>query len=204
MPDTNIKIVDHRGIRNLVAAELLTDDADGITYGEVRPLCGTSSLSKTTETSSAVKYYDNVPAIITTSAGADEVTVDGSAISEEIQAWLMGEYYDKENDVYVEGEPTAKYFALGYITKKTDGTERLVWRLKGSVGYPEAEHNTEDNGTDSTGSNFTYSGINTTHKFDKTGKTAKAVNVGADKYDEAKFFATVQTPDTVAEAIKTE
>ena len=203
MPDTTIKIVDRRGIRGLVAAELLTDDADGITYGEVRPLCGTSSLSKSTETSNAVKHYDNVPAVIINSVGADEVSVDGSAISEENRAWLNGEYYDKESDLYIEGEPTTKHIALGYITKKTDGTERYVWRLKGTINQPDEEHKTEDNGTDSNGDTFTYAGINTIHKFEKTGKTAKAVNVGAAKYDEAKFFATVQTPDTVDEALKT-
>lgn len=198
-----IKFVDYRGIRGLVAAELLTDDADGVTYGEVRALCGTSTLSKTTETSSATKFYDNIPAIITRGVGADEVAIDCSAISEENQAWMMGEYYDEENDMYVEGEPVTKYYAIGYITKKTDGTERFIWRLKGTFGYPESEHNTEDDGTDSTGNSIVYTGINTTHKFEKTGKTAKATNVGAAKYDEAKFFAQVLTPDTANTALKT-
>lgn len=198
-----IKIVDWRGIRGLVAAKLVTDNADGVTFSEVRPLCGTSTLSKTTETSSATKYYDNVPAIINRGVGGDEVTIDGSAISEEDQAWLMGEYYDEANDVYVEGEPVTDYFAIGYITKKTDGSERFVWRLKGTFGYPDSEHKTEDDGTDSNGTSLVYTGINTTHKFEKTGKTAKAVNVGAAKYDEELFFATVQTPDTVEAARKT-
>lgn len=198
-----IKIVDYRGIRGLVAAKMLTDDADGVTYSEVRPLCGTSTLSKTTETSSATKFYDNIPAIITRGVGADEVAIDGSAISEENQAWMMGEYYDEATDMYVEGEPVTDYYAIGYITKKTDGSERFIWRLKGTFGYPESEHNTEDDGTDSTGNSIVYTGINTTHKFAKTGKTAKAVNVGAAKYDEAKFFAQVLTPDTVATAAKT-
>lgn len=198
-----IKFVDYRGIRGLVAAELITDDADGITHGEVRALCGTSTLSKTTETSNATKFYDNIPAIITRGVGADEVAIDASAISEENQAWMMGEYYDEAADMYVEGEPVTKYYAIGYITKKTDGSERYIWRLKGTFGYPESEHNTEDDGTDSTGNSITYTGINTTHKFAKTGKTAKAVNVGADKYDESKFFAQVLTPDTVSTALKT-
>lgn len=198
----SIKIVDYRGIRGLVAAELLTDNAETITYGEVRPLCATSTLSKTTETSSATKYYDNVPAIITRGVGGDTVAIDGSAIDEETQAWMMGEYYDESSDMYVEGEPVLKHFAIGYITKKTDGSERFIWRLKGTFSYPENEHNTEDDGTDSNGSTINYSGVNTNHKFAKTGKTAKAVNMGAAKYDEAKFFAQVLTPDTVDTALK--
>lgn len=198
-----LKIVDHRGIRGVCAAKLLTDTAEEITYGEVRRLCGTSSLTKTTETSIGQKYYDNVPAIIIRSSAGDEVALDTSAISEANLAWLNGEYYDEADDLYIEGESNMDYFALGYITKKTDGTERFVWRLKGSFTNPEAEHNTEDDGTDSTGNSMTYSGIFTQHKFEKDGKAAKAVNVGAALYDEEKFFATVQTPDTYAEAKKT-
>lgn len=202
MPDIEtLKIVDHRGVRNLVAAEVLNDDDNGITFGEVRPLCGVSTLSKTTETSSSKKYYDNRPAIVINGVGGDEVSVDGSAIDEATQAWLMGETYDEENDLLIEGEPVQKYFAIGYVTKKTDGTERFVWRLKGTFAYPEEQHNTEDDGTDSTGTSLVYTGVNTQHKFDKTGKTAKAVNVGAAKYDESRFFADVMTPDTVETAL---
>lgn len=194
-----MKIVDWRGIRGLVAAELLTDGADGVTYGEPFAVAGVSSLSKSTETSSANKYYDNVPAISIQGTGGDEVSIEASAIPEDVLAKIMGEYYDEETGLYVEGEPEQKYFAIGYITEKTDGTEMYVWRLKGTFSYPETEHATKDDGTDSTGNSITYTGINTQHKFDKTGKTAKAINLPATKYaaGEAKFFETVQTPDTV-------
>lgn len=194
-----MKIVDWRGIRGLVAAELLTDDDDGVTYGEPFALAGVSSLSKSTETSSAKKYYDNVPAIVIQATGGDEVGIESSAIPEDVLAKIMGEYYDEATGMYVEGDPVQKYFAIGYITEKTDGTEMFVWRLKGTFSYPETEHATKDDGTDSTGSSITYTGVNTQHKFTKTGKTAKAINVPKAKYaaGEAKFFETVQTPDTV-------
>ena len=49
------------------------------------------------------------------------------------------------------------------------------------------------------GQEITYTGISTTHKFTKTGKSAKAVNVDTslDKVDTAEFFKKVQTPDSV-------
>lgn len=198
-----MKIVTWRGVRGLKAAKLLTDTTEEIEYDEVRDLAGISKLSKTTETSSETKFYDNSPAVIIQGDGADEVAIDASAVSEENQAWMTGEYYDAEDDIYIEGSPEQQYYALGYIVKKSDLSERYVWRLKGSFAYPESEHNTEDDGTDSTGTTINYTGVETTHKFTKTGKTAKAVNVGAEKYDESKFFATVQTPDTYTEAKKT-
>ena len=99
----------------------------------------------------------------------------------------------------VEQERTPKYFAFGYRTKTTDGTEILVWRLKGSFSIPDSDHATEDDGTDANGQEITYTGISTTHKFTKTGKPAKAVNVDTslDLTDTTEFFKTVQTPDTV-------
>lgn len=198
-----MKIVTWRGIRGLKAAKLKTDTAENIEYDVPRDIAGVSTLSKTTETSSSTKFYDNSPAVIIRGNGADEVAIDASAIDEETTAWMMGETYDAEDDVYIEGNPSTNYFALGYVTKKSDGTERFVWRLKGTFGYPENEHATEDDGTDSSGSALTYTGIATEHKFTKTGKAEKAVNVGAAKYDEAKFFAAVMTPDTYTTAKKT-
>ena len=86
------------------------------------------------------------------------------------------------------------------VREKTDGSEVFVWRLKGKFAYPESEHNTKDDGTDSNGNTIVYNGISTQHKFTKNGGPAKAVNVAAEKYTqgEAKFFEQVQTPDTIS------
>lgn len=74
-----------------------------------------------------------------------------------------------------------------------------MWRLKGKFNVPDSTHASEDDGTDASGQEITFTGINTNHKFTTTGKTAKAVNVdqGINPQVESTFFATVQTPDTV-------
>lgn len=201
-----MKIVDWRGIRRLMTAKLLTDTLEKIEYDAPFQLCGVSKLSRTTETSSSSKYYDNAPAIIISSAAGDTVAIDGSAIEDEARAKITGEYYDKDTGMYIEGDGEDAYFALGYVTKKTDGTEVLVWRLKGAFNYPDDEHNTEDDGTDSTGNSIEYAGIPTIHKFKKTGKTARAVRIPLTKFaaGEDKFFETVQTPDTIPAATAAE
>lgn len=195
-----MKIKEWRGVRGLVAAEVLTDGADGITFGTPFEVCGVAEISKTTETSSEAHYYDNVPAIIIDSAGSDEVTISGSAIPFDVVGKLTGQYYDATKGMLVEGEPNSKYFAIGYITKKTDGTEVFVWRQKGKFAVPDSTHATEDNGTTANGQTLVYTGINTEHRFTATGKTAKAVNVdqSINPVAETTFFASVQTPDTVA------
>ena len=198
-----MEVKEYRGIRGLVYAEVTKDDNDGFTCGEVKELVPVAELSRTTETSSETKYYDNVPAIVIDSTGSDQVTITGSAIPFSVLADITGQVYDETLGMLVEGEREAKYFAIGYITKKTDGTEVFVWRLKGKFNIPDSTHATENDGTDANGQELTFTGINTTHKFTKTGKSAKAVNVdtAVNAVVEADFFSTVQTPDTVKKTV---
>lgn len=190
---------EYRGVEGAVYAEVTSDNTESYATGEVKELVGLSEIGKTTESSNEPHYYDNIPAIIVSSTGADELSLNTAGIPLDIIADITGQYYDKTTGMFVEQERTPKYFALGYRTQKTDGTEVLVWRLKGTFTIPESTHATKDDGTDANGQTMTYTGISTSHKFTKTGKPAKAVNVDTSKQlvDDSTFFDTVQTPDTV-------
>lgn len=196
------EVQEWRGIRGLVAAEVITDDADAFTCGTPFPIAGVAELTRTTDASSEAHYYDNLPAVVIDSVASDEVTITTSAIPFDAFAQITGQIYDEVNGMLVEGERESKYFAIGYITKKTNGTEVFVWRLKGKFNIPDNTHATENDGTDANGQEIVFTGVNTTHKFTVDGKkkTAKAVNVDTSvktTVKEDEFFATVQTPDTV-------
>ena len=194
------EIQEYRGIRGLVCAEVKNDTLEAYACETPFQLAGVAELSRSTETSSETHYYDNVPAIVIDSTGADEVTIKASAIPFDALAKITGQIYNAEKGMFVEGERENKYFAIGYITEKTDGTEIFVWRLKGKFNIPDSTHATKDDGAEANGQELVFTGINTTHKFTAIGnKTAKAVNVdtGVNETDEAEFFAEVQTPDTV-------
>lgn len=194
------EITEYRGIEGLVYAEVTEDSEIEYTTGTVKPLAGVAELSRTTETSSEAHYYDNIPAIVINSTGSDEVTITTSAIPLEVLAEITGQDYDNTTGAMIEGPRTNKYFAIGYRTKKTNGDEVLVWRYKGTFSIPDSTHITEDDGTDANGQELTYTGISTTHKFTKTGKGAKALNVdvGLDLADVSTFFTTVTTPDDIS------
>lgn len=195
-------IQEYRGIRGLVAAEIITDDADKFECGTPFAVAGVAELSRTTETTSESHYYDNVPAIVIDSTGADEVTITASAIPFEALAKLTGQTYDAAKGMFVEGERDSKYFAIGYITEKTDGTEIFVWRLKGKFNVPDSTHASKNDGAEANGQEIVFTGVNTSHKFAAlSNKTAKAVNVDTSvntTVKETEFFAEVQTPDTVS------
>ena len=193
------EIWEWRGVENLVCAEVLSDTKDGYETGEVFDIAGVAELGRTTENSSETKYYDNVPALVIDSVGADTVTCSVSGIALDVLAKITGQTYDEDLGVLVEGEREAKYYALGYKTKKTNGNEVFVWRYKGKFSIPDSTHSTQTAGTEANGQEIVYTGISTTHKFTKTGKPAKAINVDValEKADVSTFFDTVTTIDTL-------
>lgn len=198
-----MKYFEWRGVENGVYAEVTKDESDEITFGTVKPFTGLAEVGKSTDSSNEAHYYDNIPAIVVSSTGADEISLSTSGISFDVLAEITGQYYDATTGMLVEQEREAKYFALGYITRKTDGTEVLVWRLKGTFTIPDQTSATENEGTDANGQTITYTGVSTTHKFTKTGKSAKAVNVDTGvntTMTRETFFASVQTPDTITNA----
>lgn len=194
-----MEIFEYRGVEGLVYAEVTEDSTENYTTGEVKALAGVAEIGRTTETSSEPHYYDNVPAVVISSTGADEVTCTVSGIPLDVLADITGQDYDETLGMMVEGERTPKYFALGYKTKKTNGKEVYVWRYKGQFSIPDSTHATEDDGTDANGQEITFTGISTTHIFAKTGKRAKAINVDTEKdlANVSTFFETVVTPDTL-------
>lgn len=203
------EIVEYRGVEDLVAAEVLTDNnnnaEEGYTTGDVFDIAGVAEISKSTSNSNESHYYNNMPAVVVSSTGADEVTLSTSAIPLDVLAKITGQKYDETTGTLIEGDRETKYFAIGYKTKKTNGDYVYVWRLKGTFNIPESTHATENDGTDANGQELTYTGINTTHKFnkvlDKNGnkKGAKAINVDVakDLADVSEFFDEVVTPDTL-------
>ena len=196
------EIVEYRGIEGLVAAEVLTDnnvDGEGYTTGSVFSIAGVAEIARTTESSNEAHYYDNMPAVVVSSTAADEVTLTVSAIPLEVIAKITGQNYDSTTGSLIEGPRDVKYFAIGYKTKKTNGDEVYVWRYKGTFNIPDQTNATEDDGTDANGQELTFTGISTTHKFTKTGKGAKAINVdtGLDLADVENFFDEVTTPDSL-------
>ena len=196
----NNAVYEFRGVRGLVAAEVLTDDeTNGYTTDTPFSVAGTAKLVKTTEQSSETHYYDDAAAIIINGEGSDTVTIDVSALPAEILAKLTGQDYDSNLGALFEGQRQVKYFAIGYITSDTNGNDVYVWRLKGSFQIPDEEHNTIDNSASANGQQLVYTGVQTTKKFTKTSKGAKAVVVelAVDKADVSAFFTSVTTPDTL-------
>ena len=190
-----------RGTDMLVYAEVLTDNNDiseGYTTGDVKVLAPVAEISKTVETASDTKYYDNKPALTINAEGADTITLTVPALDLPTLATITGKVYDNALGAFYDGVRVPKYFALGYRLRLTDGTYRYVWRYKGSFAVPDETSQTENAGTDSNNQTLTYTGIMTMHTFAKNGTSEKALVVDErdTNVDLDGFFSSVNTCDT--------
>lgn len=203
-------VEEFRGTDHLVYAPVLYDNNDtegaegtnGYVTGTVKVLAPVAEISKTVETASDTKYYDNKAALTITAEGADTITLTIPALDLPTLADITGKTYDATLGAFLDGEAVPKYFAIGYRLKLTDGTYRYVWRYKGRFAIPDETSQTENAGTDTNNQQLTYTGIETIHNFTKTGKSGKALVVDErdTKADLSDFFDEVTTCDTLTVA----
>ena len=192
--------VEYRGVQDLFYAKVTEDSEAAYVTGTPKRLAGVATVAKTVTSNVEAHYYDNAPAVVSSSVGADEVTLTVSAIPLEVLADITGQTWDSTHGAIIEGPRVQEHFAIGYRFKKTDNTEVYVWRLKGVFNVPDQTNATEDDGTEANGQELTFTGIQTIHAFTATGKGAKAVAAddGLGLAQVSNWFSAVVTPDSIA------
>ena len=133
------------------------------------------------------------------SEGSDEISITGASIPLDVLSKITGKEIDATSGVYIDGPAVPPYMAIGYQYELTSGDTVVYWRLKGKFTIPDVSSATQDDGTDSSGQELTYTGVNTNHVFTKTGKTAKGIVADSrfSTFDAATVLATVHTPDVL-------
>ncbi len=192
----NKQYFEYRGVDNLVYAKVIADTKDNYVTGPVKKLSPVAKIKRSTANSSKTNYYDNQPFSVISSVGTDTLELTVAAFDLETYAEITNQTFDAAHGALIEGDRNQDYFAIGYRTKGTDGKYRFVWRYKGQFSIPDEESITEDDGTDTTNVQLTWTGIATIHKFASTGKVARSMTAD-ERYvriDEEAFFSKVQLP----------
>lgn len=181
---------EYRGIRGLVMAEIEKDDTTGYTAKEWNELSGVQSVAVSKNESSESHFYDNAARIVIDAEGADELTLVVSILANKTRAAIDGVEYDADTDMIINTPKKRKYFALGYIGEKTDGTEEFNIFYKGKFSGGAETHNTKDDGTEATNVEYTFTAVHTSAKINGD-KTVKSIKVPAsDTITEANVFGT--------------
>ena len=203
------QVFEYRGVDDLYVAKVLQDTAEAYVCTEPIRLAPVAEVGKTTDSPSEAHYYDNKPLIVIRGEGDDQIQVIVAPPELQRLAYVIGKSFDEDTGMMVDGEASNDYYALMYRTKGNDGKYRYVCRNKGTFNIPAETNATENNGTDANNVTFTYTGIYTTHEFNKgkydetTGTwvkgSAKGIVVDT-RYGLANvsnFFDAVQTPDSI-------
>lgn len=192
------------GFDNLVIAEITEDSAEAYTTGEVVPFAPAGEIKKSTPQDQAARSYDNQTYLIIKSEEDDSVELVVPVLPLAKEAMVTGKDYDAETGALNDdGMPKTKYFAIGYRLMMSDNTYRYVWRHKGTFTKGDEEAKSKQ-GTDSNAASYTFTGIQTIHKFAASGKVSKAsvVDERDGLLDYSKWFDQVVTPDNMAELKK--
>lgn len=169
---------EYRGVRSIVIAEVTKNNTEGYVAGKWERMSGCQSIGVTKNESSESKFYDNAARIVIDAEGADELACVLSILANKTRAKVDGVEYDEKSDMIINTPKKKKYFAVGYIGEKTDGTEEINIYYNGKFSGGGETHNTKDDGTESTNVEYTYTGVHTTAEIytkpDNTKTTVKS------------------------------
>lgn len=204
----NEKFVLKRGLKNVYAAEILTDDngTDGYTTGTPFHLIPAGEMSRTVDSEKQDIFFDDVVFSTVGKEGATEISITGAALRPDALAVINNKDVDATTGAVVDsGEFAPKYFALGGEAENLDGTSELFWFAKGTFNIPEQNDKTKDDSTDTNGMTLTFSAVSTQHIFELKNKPCKRVVIDTN-VTELKSGKTwteqVVTPDNLSTIVQ--
>ena len=130
------------GLDNVVIAKVLSDSADGITFGEVKALKGAVNCTVNPNSDVAVDFADNGPFFSASNRGNTELNLEMIDVDVDVLAELLGQR--KVNGVTVETPlDQSSDYAIGFRVwlagKDANGNNRYqyFWYAKGKFSVPE-------------------------------------------------------------------
>jgi len=131
------------GLDNVVIAELLSDDVNGVTYDTPIALKGAVNASVNPNSDVAVDYADNGPFFVMNNRGNTELTLELTNVDPAVQAKMLGQ--KRSGGITVETPmDSSPYFAMGFRVW-VGGTDEngnkiyeYMWLAKGKFSVPES------------------------------------------------------------------
>ena len=206
MPDNANKFSLSRGLKDVVIAEITADGAEAYTASAtVEQLIPAGTITMSADSEKVDTYFDNVVFATVGSESSTTVTIEGARLKPTMLAKITGKTVDAttgaiiDNGVFVE-----KYFALGARIQMLDGSEALVWFMKGTFAIPEETGRTIDDGTDADGMTLEYTAVATKFQFggDKGVKRVVVDTTESEIVAEQDFFKQVVTPTNLATIVQ--
>ena len=199
------RVFEWRGVSGLVAAEIISDTADGFVTGDVFSIAGVATASKEAASSNETHYYDNLGAVVISTDGETTITFDISGLDSDVYAKITGYKYNENTGAVIEGKRHVKFYAVGFQYEDSDFNVWYSWYYKGVFAVPSSNHASINAGTDANGQTLVYTAVRTTYAFNNgSGAKSMSLNTALDLVDTSTFFDKVTTPDDLAPVVPSE
>lgn len=137
------------GLDMLYVAEATEDELTGIvTYGTPTRIKGAIEANVTPSSDTQNIHADDTIAEIISVFSAVEVSFTIADLGSENYAMLLGKTKDANGVIIDSAEDNAPYFAMGFRSKKSDGSYRYQWLYKGKFSAPEEAYATQQGNAD--------------------------------------------------------
>jgi phi13 family phage major tail protein len=186
------------GLRDLYYALVTQDDANGYVVGTPKVLAPavTASLAPTVNTKT--QYADDQAYDVMTSEGETKIDLEVTELPTITLAEITGAVYTPTNHRMFDNGGVPPFVALGFRSKKSNGSYRYYWFLKGRFSKPGEERATDSDTPDPKVAKLTFTAIKTVYQFTMNTTVDGVKRVMGDT-DDAGFsstgwFTSVQTP----------
>lgn len=136
------------GARGLVFKELLSDTTAGVTYSaDIHSAPGLIEVGLTSNiTDEALGADDNPVYDQYSSIDSVEAALTLAADMNSLRAFLLGHTIDNNGVMHVNSNDVAPYVAMGWKSKRTDGSVDYTWLYKGKFKEGDGTHRTKEKG----------------------------------------------------------
>ena len=131
------------GVKSLYFAILNSDTASGLAYETPYKVPGLIKIDISPSTNVDTLYADNKPAIVFSTVGTVDVTIEKDSLPDDLLAEILGRPVEGGIN-YITGVNNAPYVAVMFEQTYSDGTSSYVKLFKGRFVEPDSSNETKN------------------------------------------------------------
>lgn len=132
------------GLEDLYYALLVSDASDGATYGTPVLMAPAITANINPNSNTGTLFADNKPLEVSSQLGNIELELNVADLPLTIQAAILGNDTVASGILYKKSTDTPPWLAIGFKSKKSNGSYRYVWLVKGKFMEPEDNSETQN------------------------------------------------------------
>lgn len=153
------------GLRDLYYALVSQDDADAYAAGTPAYLAPAMVANLAPSVNSETLYADDGPFENMVSEGATEIEMEVTEIPLQVLATLTGTVFDPTTGQFIDNGGTPPEIALGFKAKKSNGSYKYYWFLKGKFTKPSEEKQSDSDTPNPKQAKLKFTALKTIYKW---------------------------------------